>query len=129
MPDPSSPPLPAVTRTDTTLGSTARATATQSGAGAPFVTRGAELPCDEVPFEDEPPEEPDVVCAAEDASRRFSAIPIVSRLDRSAAPAPTATTPVQPGPRRPARCCGTGGDGGGPHRPDGWGCVTGWAPG
>src|SRR5215210_6961669 len=99
MPEPSSPPLPAVTRTDTTLGSTARATAIQSGAGEPFVTRGAELPCDEVPLDDEPLLE-DVGCEAERESRRFSAIPIVSRLDSSAAPAPTAMTPVQPGPRR-----------------------------
>src|SRR3954454_8952255 len=101
MPEPSSPPLPlpAVTRTDTTLGSTARATATQSDAGAPLVTSGAELPCEEVPPEDEPPPvEPDVVCEAGDASRRLSAIPMVSRLDSRAAPAPTATTPVQPGP-------------------------------
>src|SRR5436190_18383164 len=102
MPEPSSPLLPDVTRTATTLGSTARATATQSGAGAPFVTSGAELPCDEVPPEDElsPVEEPDVVCEAGDESRRFSAMPMVSRLDSRAAPAPTATTPVQPGPRR-----------------------------
>src|SRR5215212_6298214 len=115
MPEPSSPPpVPAATRTDTTLGSTDRATATQSGAGAPFVTSGAELPCDEVPPEDEPSpvEEPDVVCEAADASRRLSAMPMVSRLDSRAAPAPTATTPVQPGPRRSVRCCGTGGAGG-----------------
>src|SRR3954470_944288 len=123
MPEPSSPPLPAVTRTDTTLGSTARATATQSEAGAPVVTSGAELPCDELPSDDEPPpaEGPDVVCELGDASRRFSAMVTVSRLESRAAPAPTPTTPVQPGPRRSLRCCGTGGGGGGPQGPPGCG--------
>src|SRR3712207_204050 len=101
MPEPS-PPLPALTRTETTLGSTACATATQSGAGAPSVTSGAELWAEELL-----PEELVVVCEADDESSRFSAIPIVSRLDSRAAPAPTATTPVQPGPRRWVRCGGT----------------------
>src|SRR4051812_50121404 len=100
MPEPSSPPLPAVTRTDTTLGSTARATATQSEAGAPFVTSGAELPCDEVPSDDEPPpaEEPDVVCELGDASRRFSGVGRGRRLGGRGAPAPPAP---QARPARP----------------------------
>src|SRR4051794_2205867 len=102
MPEPSSPLFPAVTRTDTTLGSTARATAVQSGAGAPFDTSGAELaPCEEVPAEDEAPEEPDVVVweVAEEPSL-FSAMPTVSRLDSRPVAAHAATTPAQPGPRR-----------------------------
>src|SRR4051794_41831187 len=106
MPEPSSPPLPAVTRTDTTLGSTARATATQSEAGAPFVTSGAELPCDEVPSDDEPPpaEEPDVVCELGDASRRFSAMVAGSKLGSKGAPAPPAPTPAPAAARRPSAC-------------------------
>src|SRR3954471_10608144 len=119
MPEPSSPLLPAVTRTDTTLGSTACATAPQSGAGAPSVTSGAALWADG---------ELDVVCEEGEESSRFSAMPSVSKLDSTAAPAPTATTPAQPGPRRSVRCAGTGG-GVGPHGPPGWaygwGCVWG----
>src|SRR3954465_3287181 len=111
MPEPSSPELPAVTRTETTLGSTVRATATQSGPGAPFVTRGEEAPVDDPPV---PLPDPPLLNDDEDGAAglaRGSVIPRVNRLDSTAAAAPTATTPPQPGPRRADRvwsCCGTG---------------------
>src|SRR5436305_3240458 len=116
MPEPSSPELPAVTRTETTLGSTVRATATQSGPGAPFVTRGDEAPVEEPP---EPLAEPPLLNDDEDVAAelsRASVMPRVNRLDSTAAAAPTATTPPQPGPRRADRVwsrCGTGGSYGG----------------
>src|SRR5215203_5554968 len=100
MPEPSPPLPPAVTRTETTLGSTAAATAFQSGAGAPLVTRGAELAAVALV--------PVVVDEADDEPSRSPTSPTVSRLDSRAAPTPTAATPVQPGPRRWVRCGGAG---------------------
>ncbi len=113
MPEPSSPELPAVTRTETTLGSTVRATETQSGPGAPFVTSGEDAPVDDplAPLSDAPEPNDDAEDVAEELSRA-SVIPSVNRLDSTAAAAPTATTPPHPGPRRVDRvwfCCGTGG--------------------
>src|SRR3954470_21442119 len=128
MPEPSSPELPEVTRTETTLGSTAFATATQLGAPVPPVTSGAELLAAGLPDPLPEPDEYDDVAAV---LSRFSVIPRVNRLDSTAAAAPTATTPPQPGPRRPpARpdceaCCGTGGPYGGRPPPRAGGPAAG----
>src|SRR5437868_811775 len=107
MPEPSSPwPLPRFNWTATTLGWTALATAVQFGFAALLLTSGAELSDDEL--------EPLLLygCAARpELSFRDSTIPAVSRLARTAAPAPTATVPIQPGPRRSRTwrgCCGVG---------------------
>src|SRR3954454_3282950 len=123
MPEPSSPELPEVTRTETTLGSTAFATATQFGAPVPPVTSGAELLAAGLP---DPLPEPDEYEDVAAVLSRLSVIPRVNRLDSTAAAAPTATTPPQPGPRRPpvrpacGACWGTGGPYGGwpPHGDD-----------
>src|SRR5689334_4338170 len=106
IPEPWSPwPLPTLSWTATTLGWTAAATAVQFGFAAVLLTSGAEFWDDEalgpVPEND---------CDAGEPSR-VSTMPAVSRLARTAAPAPTARVPIQPGPRRSRTgrgCCGAG---------------------
>src|SRR3954452_12604620 len=104
MPEPSSPwPLPRSSRTATTLGCTAAATAVQFGFAAVLLTSGAAF-CDGAELVNG--------CeAGAESSPRLSTMPAVSRLASTAAPAPTATVPIQPGPRRSRTgrgCCGAG---------------------
>src|SRR3954447_22568374 len=110
MPEPSSPcPLPRLSWTATTLGWTAAATAVQFGLLAVLLTSGAEFCAAEFEPAPEPPFENDCVVGVE--STRFSTMPAVRRLASTAAPAPTTTVPIQPGPRRSRTgrgCCGAG---------------------
>ncbi len=101
IPDPSSPLPPLVTsRTETTLGSTAVATAFQFGLATPLLTSGAEFWLGEVLLV-----EGSVVVELVSCALRM---PSVKRLDSTAAAAPTAITPPQPGPRRSRWCGGCG---------------------
>src|SRR4051794_33195250 len=108
IPEPWSPwPLPRLSWTATTLGWTAAATAVQFGFEAVLLTTGAEFCDDELA--------PLLLdkgwLAGAALSSRASTMPAVSRLASTAAPAPTTTVPIQPGPRRSRGgrgCCGAG---------------------
>src|SRR3954471_9106158 len=107
IPEPWSPPCaPRLSCTATTLGWTAAATAVQFGFEAVLLTSGAEF-CDEL----DPLLLENGWLAGAVLPSRASTMPAVSRLASTAAPAPTAKVPIQPGPRRSrgARgCCGAG---------------------
>src|SRR3954469_7551009 len=108
IPEPWSPwPLPRLSWTATTLGWTAAATAVQFGFEAVLLTSGAEF-CDA--GLDPLLLEKDWL-AGVPSSSRASTMPAVSRLGSTAAPAPAANVPIQPGPRRSRTgrgCCGAG---------------------
>src|SRR4051794_32679780 len=115
IPEPWSPwPLPRLSWTATTLGWTAAATAVQFGFEPVLLTSGAEFCDDELELLLE-----NGWLAGAELSSRASTMPAVSRLASTAAPAPTAKVPIQPGPRRSRTgrgCCGAGGPEGGVER-------------